>query len=371
MRRHKIKKPHQITEKKDANTRQLSPEKTVSLQTPRSRILSPQPSSAIDLVTLKQYATPASDMKEQAVEINVLHSPIDYSFAFFDHIKNYKILSSAADGKITNEDVVEVLGKTIQPVVFCNIHTDMPLNVTSKFDPQMRTLAWASPLEFSVKRFTQLGSSHDYSALLREWTKGAIRDNITFVIIPPGKSLAFCIGIAEVQSSKSETRLGNGVQLRFNHLPEDTVALTTSLQCEKNEETGSVSILECLSRCISAMKKEGIDPTLVEFAQNQHDLFSGGGTIHHTEGKGHGFQMTDYIYHFLDENDTSLLEITPKRVENARKLLAIMTGMAAVKIQNGWKRAKKMADKRSLEQNMDNRDTLKRSKKSDVVLSLQ
>lgn len=260
----------------------------------------------------------------------------------------------------------EVTGKTVKPLLLANIHTLMPLNVTCKFDKGCRTLSWANPVAFA-QTFGKLGSPHDQSALLRTWTKGELRDNVTFILVPSNKTLSFVIGKAEAQQDASERRDGGGIQLRLSHIPEGSIAMTTSILTPEDQallddqgvkdEDIRINLLAALERCIVALeeldsqhtsdtgekksehvdKDSGVD--LVEYARAALERFKRNEQAYLTiqDGKTE-FNWVKWTLDRVGTSNASVVQLTPARITQVKKVLSFMTERAGSKIQRAWRK---------------------------------
>ncbi|KAI9026687.1 hypothetical protein DFJ74DRAFT_661636 [Hyaloraphidium curvatum] len=301
------------------------------------------------------------------VEINYLHTPIDYSHAFFNHVVNYMVDNSTSDA-VHEMKAVEIAGRTSRPFVLANVHTVMPLNVTSKYDKGCRTLSWANPLEFA-RDFSRLGDPHDRSALLRSWTGGKLRDTITFVVVPSGKTVAFVVGKAEKQTDGKEERLGGAIQLRMCHLPEGCIAATTTLVPQEQRDRLADGVVDgdedvtfdfhgALERCVQALEHER-DAYAEEYGRFMPELLDTDGETdlsavarvalercesgirQYTTPLPDGsveFSWIKYVDGRFAKRSTTLVQITPKRIEQVKKVLAFMQKMSASRIQRAWRK---------------------------------
>ncbi len=145
--------------------------------------------------------------------------PINYSYGYDDDAKNF-----SADSL---QEVKEVFTK--EWLIFVNIHGSAPLNVTSIYKQDYRTLSWVTPLKWATNSINSLNAPHEKLALLKEWSNHKYRKYITFIFIPPHTSMSFKIGLAAPQAGVKEYRNGYGVQIRLKSLPTKSIVCTLPL----------------------------------------------------------------------------------------------------------------------------------------------
>ena len=206
------------------------------------------------------------------VKVKVIASEIDYSAGYLNDLNNNFLLPPVHSPHefISNEGGE---AKTAGPgttgdhwLVVYNAHSDQELNVTNVPDSAKRTLKWCTPYEYAVYALGRAGSSHDQSALLRNWTRDKdVRAYGTFLCIPPHSHLRLWSGYAATQkivvpdegSGKViETRGGGGMQWRLYALPAGTICLTTRIVPENSSkgverERIKISIHDKLLECIA------------------------------------------------------------------------------------------------------------------------
>ncbi len=133
------------------------------------------------------------------------------------------------DVNFIEDSISSFEGITKDWVVLVNIHSNMPLNLTNRYQPKMRTLSWVTPFWFAKNHFSRLGYAHDKLALPKDWSKSQYRKQISFILVPPQTELSFKYGFAKEQKGYLDERLGTGLQMRLKYLPKGSVVLTGPL----------------------------------------------------------------------------------------------------------------------------------------------
>jgi|GEM_PF-1811423 len=160
---------------------------------------------------------------EVKVGVNVMPQEINYAYGF-----------EADKANFVPGEFKQTQGITKDWFVLVNVHTDMPLNVTNVFDRDKRTLKWGSPFENARVNFFKIGDPHQQSALVRDWTQGKHRRNVSFVFIPPNTQVEYIIGYASPQEgAEFRDQAGGGMQMRLKSLPAGTIVLDSKLVGEQ------------------------------------------------------------------------------------------------------------------------------------------
>lgn len=124
--------------------------------------------------------------------------------------------------------------KTNSWLVLVNVHGPAELNLSSSYQPGMRTLSWAIPYQLALG-LESINRPHDDLALPTEWSGERLRKYVSFMIIPPGKQIIVKAGFATPQTGKllegrlTEERPGGGLQFRMKNIPEGTIVLRQNI----------------------------------------------------------------------------------------------------------------------------------------------
>lgn len=175
------------------------------------------------------------------IEVKTLPQEINYAYGYENDRVNFE------------GNYLEARGETKDWFVLVNVHSKMDLNLTNQFDPNKRTLKWATPYENANHTMYKLGDPHSQSALLRDWTGGKFRGEVSFILIPPHKMVEYTIGYAKPQEGgKFNSESGYGLQLRFKNLPEGTIVLDTPLITERQHGKAKAQKTFSLKKLLSS-----------------------------------------------------------------------------------------------------------------------
>jgi hypothetical protein len=222
------------------------------------------------------------------VESKGLTMALDYSRGYANDVHGCFFLPTT-NPKHTPQDVVGASDAPTGPqrpgktgskwLVLFQAHTQQELNLTNTYDKGKRTLKWGTPYDNAVQSITVGGSSHNQSALLRDWYMEKVRKFGTFICIPPKSDLRFFTGYAAPQTTKykekdkdgkdvdtpfeKETRPGGGMQWRLAGLPKGTITLTTGLFTVDSGKTAQkedkeVDLEALLKDCVTEYNKKPI-----------------------------------------------------------------------------------------------------------------